>query len=114
VPRGDDPRHSLRWRNAHDVPAYLAALEAGELPPGETEALDPETRGREALMLGLRTDEGVDVARTSARVGGDLRAGRERSIARQAAAGNLDDDGATLRIPRDRWLLADDIVSRLF
>jgi coproporphyrinogen III oxidase-like Fe-S oxidoreductase len=65
-------------------------------------------------MLGLRTDEGVDVARTSARVGADLRAGRERAIAKQTAAGNLDDDGATLRIPRDRWLLADDIVARLF
>lgn len=114
VPRADDPRHAVRWRNQHDVPAYLAALEAGELPPGETEALDPETRAREALMLGLRTDEGVDVARTSARVGADLRAGRERAIAKQTAAGNLDDDGATLRIPRDRWLLADDIVARLF
>ncbi|MFO0601742.1 MAG: radical SAM family heme chaperone HemW [Polyangiales bacterium] len=114
VPRVDDVRHAVRWRNDHDVPAYLAALERGELPPGETESLDPETRAREALMLGLRTDEGVDVARTEARTGRPLRAGRERAIARQAAAGNVVDDGATLRIPRDRWLVADGIVASLF
>lgn len=114
VPRGDDPRHATRWRNDADVPAYLAALDRGELPPGDTEALDPATRVRESLMLGLRTDEGVDVAAAEARTGLALRAGRDRAIARQVAAGNLVDAGATLRIPPARWLVADGIVADLF
>jgi oxygen-independent coproporphyrinogen-3 oxidase len=114
LPRGDDPRHAVRWRNDPDVGAYLDALKRSVLPPGTVEALDPATRGREALMLGLRTDEGVDLPRTEARIGRSLRAGRARAIAQQVAAGNLLDDGTTLRIPRARWLLADDIVARLF
>jgi coproporphyrinogen III oxidase-like Fe-S oxidoreductase len=50
-----------RWRNAPSVAVYMARLEAGSLPHREIEALDPTTREREHVMLGLRLDEPVDV-----------------------------------------------------
>jgi oxygen-independent coproporphyrinogen III oxidase len=46
-----------RWRNAPRLPAYLEALSEGHAPDRELEELDPETRGRERVMLGLRLDE---------------------------------------------------------
>lgn len=107
-------RHATRWRNVYDVGGYLAALDRAELPPEEREALDPETRVREALMLGMRTREGTDLDAVRARTGLDARAGRERALARQVQRGNVLDDGRVLRIPKERWLLADDIVSSVF
>ena len=111
---GDDGRSAERWRNDADAGAYCERLERGALPPGETEALAPEVRVREGLMLGLRTEAGVDLARLAARTGVDPRAGREAAVARECARGNVVDEGDRWRIPRSRWLLADDIVARVF
>ena len=47
----------VRRRNLPSVGRYVAALGRGEEPPRELEPLDPETRGVERLMLGLRLDE---------------------------------------------------------
>ncbi len=52
-----------RW-NAARLEGYLAALAPADgrpprLPPGGSETIDPETAGAEAVILGLRTDQGV-------------------------------------------------------
>jgi len=52
----------LRWRNKPSLSRYLTALESGEKPPRETEALDEATKLRERLMLGLRLDEPLTAA----------------------------------------------------
>lgn len=109
-----DAQHATRWRNEADAHALIATVSRGELPPGETEALDPETRVREALLLGMRTVEGTDLARVREQTGIDPRKGRESALEREVRKGNVTDDGGVWRIPRARWLLADDIVSRLF
>jgi oxygen-independent coproporphyrinogen-3 oxidase len=49
----------LRWRNRPALPAYVAALSRGELPPRDEEPLGPDVVSRERLMLGLRLDEPV-------------------------------------------------------
>ncbi len=104
----------VRYKNVHDVPAYLAAGVAGRRCPEELEEISPEDRVREGLMLGLRTVEGVDLSALAARVGLDPRAGRSRAISRAVARGNLIDEGDRLSIPRSRWLIADDVVAGLF
>jgi oxygen-independent coproporphyrinogen-3 oxidase len=50
---------SMRRRNTPKLGAYVRALSACSRPPRELEPLDPWTRGRERLMLGLRLDEPV-------------------------------------------------------
>lgn len=114
APTPADGRAGERWRNDADAGAYCERLEQGALPPGETEAIAPEVRVREGLMLGLRTAAGVDLARLAGRTGVDPRAGREAAVAREVARGNLVDEGARWSIPRSRWLLADDVVARVF
>ena len=51
--------NGVRYANAGNTAAYTAALQAGQLPPGEAETLDPATRRTELLGLLLRTDEGL-------------------------------------------------------
>jgi len=102
-----------RYRNHPDATRYL---ERAATPQVEVfqEALDPQDVIREALMLGLRTDEGVDLARLGQRTGSDPRAAREKAIARRIARGDLTIDGDIARVPRRRWLLLDGIVADLF
>src|SRR5690606_9650778 len=82
--------------------------------PAETEVLGPEDLLREALMLGLRTSEGVDLRDVRARTGLEVREERATALERRIARGDLTLDGDRLRVPRDRWLSLDAIVLDLF
>src|SRR5690606_27726187 len=89
-------------------------LEAPDASVEQEETLAPADRIREALMLGLRTARGVDLAELRERTGLDPREGRERASARWLERGDVTLEGATLRIPRDRWLMLDSIVTGLY
>jgi len=52
----------VRRRNAPGLARYVDALAAGAAPPREVETLDPRTRERERLLLGLRLDEPLPLA----------------------------------------------------
>lgn len=103
-----------RWRDEPLPARYLEA--SGELARVETweETLAPEDRVREALMLGLRTREGVDLAAVRARTGVEVERGRERAIERRLARGELVREGDVLRVPSASWLALDSIVTDLF
>jgi len=80
-----------------------------------TEALGPDELVREALMLGLRTAAGVDLAATATRAGvDDPLAARRGAVRRRLERGDLSIDGGRLRVPRSRWLGLDSIVADLF
>lgn len=49
----------VRYQNAGDTAAYIAALAAGSLPPGSSETLSAEDIRTERLGLYLRTDTGL-------------------------------------------------------
>ncbi|MFK7988244.1 MAG: radical SAM family heme chaperone HemW [Sandaracinaceae bacterium] len=86
-------------------------------PTGGTvyeETLNPADRVREALMLGLRTTEGVDLAGLASRTGRDPREGRERELVAALARGDLSEDAGRLTVPRSRWLRLDSIVTAIF
>ena len=78
------------------------------------EELGPSDRIGEALMLGLRTAEGVDLDALSARVGRDPRSQREEAIARRSASGDVTVDDGVLRVPASRWLHLDSIIADMF
>ena len=58
----------MRWRNRARLTGYLAALGRGRRPPRDEELLGPEVATRERLMLGLRLDEPIPLARVEAAV----------------------------------------------
>ncbi|MEO0321327.1 MAG: radical SAM family heme chaperone HemW [Myxococcota bacterium] len=106
-----------RYRNVKDGDAYLEAVaqaQAATDVEGWQERLGPDERVQEALMLGLRTTEGVNLAALGARIARDPLAGREAATTRALAAGDLVREGDRLRVPRERWLQLDGITARLF
>jgi putative oxygen-independent coproporphyrinogen III oxidase len=105
--------HGRRWRNHPDATRYMARAHAPEVEVFE-EQLDAVAKIREALMLGLRTREGVDLRALGERVQSDPRAGRERALERRLARGDITLEGDILRVPQARWLMLDGIVADLF
>jgi oxygen-independent coproporphyrinogen-3 oxidase len=99
-----------RWRNEPNPQRYMHQQTLG----AEVEALGPGEIIREALMLGLRTIDGMDLVATERRAGRDPRAGRQQEIKRAVERGNLVQDEDWLRVPVDRWLKLDGIVRDLF
>jgi oxygen-independent coproporphyrinogen-3 oxidase len=60
----------VRWRNGASVGAYVEQLRRGVPPARTIEELDPATRQRERLMLGLRLDEPLFLAADDGAVDG--------------------------------------------
>lgn len=105
--------HARRWRSRSLPTTYMQ--QSGGIEVEEwSEALDPEARVREALMLGLRSREGVSRALVQARTGLDVLEGRGPAVARRSERGELLVDADTLRIPHAKWLALDGIVTDLF
>ncbi|UJR78571.1 radical SAM family heme chaperone HemW [Sandaracinus amylolyticus] len=111
---GDGRGGGRRWRDEALPAKYLEG--SGELARVESweETLSADDRVREALMLGLRTREGVDLDALRARTGVDARVGRERALERRVARGELVIEGARMRVPHTSWLALDAIVTDLF
>jgi oxygen-independent coproporphyrinogen-3 oxidase len=101
-----------RHRNEPEGATYLEAT--AETREESAETLDADALVREALMLGLRTFEGVDLAAVATRAGKDPLFGRERALERRLGQGDVVREGNRLRVPRDRWLHLDGIVADLF
>ncbi|HKP55434.1 MAG TPA: radical SAM family heme chaperone HemW [Polyangiales bacterium] len=102
-----------RYRNQTRPQAYLDARARPALEQ-ESEDLDGQAIVREALMLGLRTSEGVALGELEARAGVNPRHGRERALQRGIDNGQLRLEDDRLRVPHERWLQLDGIVSDLF
>jgi oxygen-independent coproporphyrinogen-3 oxidase len=76
-----------RWWNERDEEAWRRRVGAGERPVAGEETLSDEELALEALMLGLRTAEGVDLERYRERFGVDLVARNEALVERLVAEG---------------------------
>ena len=102
-----------RWRS-EPIPARYLERSGTDAVNVFDESLSPEDVVREALMLGLRTSEGVNLRALEARCGLDALRGRESAIDRRTSRGEVVRDDDTLRIPREHWLALDAIVTDLF
>lgn len=96
----------LRYTNAPDTAAYIRALAAGELPPGETERLSSAARRTELLGLRLRTDEGLPTGLLAEDDAAAVRMLCDEGLAR------LTPDARLVLTPRG-LLLADEIALQL-
>lgn len=105
-------RTARRYRDEPLPERYLA--HRGEALEVESETLSPEDRARERLMLGLRTREGVDLARLRSELGVDVESDRREAIARRTARGELTLERDRLTVPQRHWLGLDAIVLDLF
>jgi putative oxygen-independent coproporphyrinogen III oxidase len=102
-----------RYRNDPNAARYLERSGSARVEV-ESEPLTPADRMRERLMLGLRTQWGLDLQGVRAELGVEPHAGRERALDRALEQGNLVQTDTTWRVPHERWLHLDSIVTDLF
>lgn len=102
-----------RFSNYPDLEAYIDKLERNELPR-EVDQSGVDERMTEAIMLGLRTAQGISRARFSERFGVPIESKLDR---RQyelfIKSGHLLPDKGSLRLSDEGILLADEITRRL-
>jgi len=102
-----------RYRNDPDPARYMQRA-GGPEREVFSEILGPQDMLREQLMLGLRTLDGVELARAQALTGRALSDGREAALERALSRGDAVLEDGFLRVPRARWLHLDSIVADLF
>lgn len=99
----------VRSTHTRDLEDYCVAALAGTPIPGESERLEGAAQAGEAIMLALRTAEGVDLARFRERYGIDVHERYRKVVGDLVAAGVLADDGARLRLTERGRFVANDV-----
>lgn len=105
--------HRAGWRstNLKAVEAWAHAVERGLPPTGEAESLTRRQRAAEAVWLGVRRAEGVDLAAVSTRLGVDLRVEFASALARVTSAGLAMCSGDALVLTEDGLPFGDAVGS---
>ncbi len=103
-------RHGRRWKHVADTHAYVARIRAGADPVAEARQLDAEGRLAEAMFMGLRLVEGIDLDDYGARFGQDVWFRYGNALEPAVDAGLLDRRDGRIRLtPRGR-LLANEVM----
>lgn len=117
----DERPRRLRYRNFISPERYTdcwldrsSAVDPFGPPSTEQEWIDSDTAMDEALLLGLRLRDGVDVdAVTQLRGTSEKHQARLVILQRLLAAGKLIQRGTVLKIPEHLWIVADGIIREL-
>ncbi len=95
-----------RWRNSPRLWRYLEALASGRAPEREMEAVEPDVRARERVMLGLRLDEPLPLD--------GLRSALDASaLSRAQRLGLAVDEGGTLALTRRGRFVGDGVTAEI-
>ena len=103
-------RGGRRWRNVSETVSYVERVADGTSPVAHERVLSTEERATDALFLGLRLTEGVDVPAVERRYGVGVRERWGGELARCVEAGLLEDDWRRLRLTRKGRLLASEVM----
>jgi oxygen-independent coproporphyrinogen-3 oxidase len=95
------------------VTTWLKKVIAGESAIGDVEKLDSESFARELLVLGLRTNDGVDRAWFKENSGVELDELAGASIRRLVSQGLIEEANSTIRLTQQGRFLADTVAGEL-
>jgi oxygen-independent coproporphyrinogen III oxidase len=99
-----------RWKNVAATDEYVGRLARGEDPATDLRRLSDDERLGDALFMGLRLAEGVDLARIQARYGVDVWERYSRELTPFVERGWLV-AGPRLRLTRRGMLMANDVMA---
>ena len=103
-------RDGRRWRNVSGTVSYVERVAGGVSPVARQQVLSIDDRAIDALFLGLRLTDGVDVPAVERRYGVRVWERWGGELARCVEAGLLEDDPARLRLTRKGRLLASEVM----
>ena len=102
-------RDGVRSAHTRSLDEYVAAALGGRPIPSEAERLEGRKRAGEAMMLALRTAQGVGLSEFKERYGIDVMADYAPVVARFAQTGLLERVGDTVRLTQRGRFLANDV-----
>ena len=100
-----------RWKNPDDLRSWSEVLAAGKDPREEIVRLDTENAVREAIVVGLRLVHGLDIDEFRRRFGVDIRERFGREIEELRKDKLLVLERRRLRIPKDKLLVSNRVLS---
>ena len=103
-------RAARRWQNVSGIGSYIERVSAGMSPEVRGRMLSAEERLTDALFLGLRLSEGVDLTAIEQRYAVDVWARWGHELAPFVDDGVLSRDRNRLRLTRDGMLLANEVM----
>jgi len=104
-------RNGVRSTNTRDLEAYITAASQGQAIPGESERLEGARRAGEAVMLALRTAQGLSFAAFKERYGLEFLEYYASVVEPHRAAGLLEIDAAGARLTKRGRFVANDICA---
>jgi oxygen-independent coproporphyrinogen-3 oxidase len=102
---------TCRWSNHRDVLKYVELVEAGASPVVDEQQLSEIDVRSEAVFLGMRLMQGIDVRRYREAFGVDLRDEHGDDLDRFREAGLLEFDGDLIRLTRSGALLSNEVFA---
>lgn len=109
---GFDGQKTRSWNVANNA-KYIGHLLSGNLA-SEKEVLTDKELFNEMIMIGLRTIWGVDLEQLKLKFPTEIMDIFERQIQQKIRSGHLIIEDNHLKIPKEKWFLADGIASDLF
>lgn len=103
--------HNSRWSNHRDVLKYIELLESGASPVVEQQQLTEIDVRSEAVFLGMRLMQGIDVRRYRESFGVDLREEHAADLDRFRKAGLIEFAGDQIRLTRTGALLSNEVFA---
>jgi oxygen-independent coproporphyrinogen-3 oxidase len=103
----------IRWRNVSGTAEYIERIDAGQSIVAERRALTRDERLEEALFMGLRLCEGVDLDAFRIKYGVDAWARFGDALGPFVDANVLRRSGGRLALTREGMLVANEVMSAL-
>ena len=100
-----------RWSNHRDVLKYVEMIESGGSPVVEEQQLTETDVRAEAVFLGMRLMQGVDLRRYRESFGVDLRDEHADDLDRLCKAGLVELEGDLIRLTRTGALLSNEVFA---
>ena len=100
-----------RWSNHRDVLKYVSVIESGASAVVEEQQLSRTDVRAEAVFLGMRLMQGVDLRAFSESFGVDLREEHAEDLDRFREAGLVELDGDVIRLTRTGALLSNEVFA---
>ena len=104
-------RGGIRWNNVATTEQYVGRVESGAGVVADSRPLSPADQLEEALFMGLRLTDGVDLGLVGARHGVDVWARYGARLAPYLEAGLLVHEAGWFRLTRRGMLLANEVMS---
>jgi oxygen-independent coproporphyrinogen-3 oxidase len=104
-------RHGVRWRNVTATRDYVTRIREGQSVVADQRRLGVDERLAEALFMGLRVSEGVDLAAIAERYGIDVWDRYGRALFPFIESGHVRYDGTRLQLSRAGMLVANEILT---